>query len=227
MIGCIMTELLIKRKSLAEELAEKLQELISEGFYAINQKLPIESELMKSFGVGRSTVREAIKILVNSGYLRVRQGLGTFVEDHSGINEPLTRRLKRATSEDMDEVRELLEMKIAEKAALKRTQEDIEKISSFLEKRVKAAQYNLLEECVEADIQFHISIAEASKNDILADLYKTLCIRLKNIFLTQFSNTEVFIKTESLHRDLLNSIIDQDAKSAWQTVAKITGHLSQ
>lgn len=65
---------IIQRKSLAEDVASKLPERILEGNYKINQKLPVESELMKNFGVGRSTVREAVKILVNSGFLRVKQG---------------------------------------------------------------------------------------------------------------------------------------------------------
>ena len=67
---------IIQKKSLADEVAAKLQEQISLGHYKANDKLPIEPELMKNFGVGRSTIREAIKILANSGLLRVQQGVG-------------------------------------------------------------------------------------------------------------------------------------------------------
>src|ERR1700744_4790390 len=101
-----MNQNLIPRKSLADEVAAKLQEQILKGGYKVNQKLPVEAELMKSFGVGRSTIREAVKILVNSGFLRVQQGIGTFIEDSSGINEPLSQRLKRADRKDIYEVRE-------------------------------------------------------------------------------------------------------------------------
>ncbi|MEN7550618.1 FadR/GntR family transcriptional regulator [Rapidithrix thailandica] len=217
----------IKRKSLAEEVASNLQKQISLGRYTANQKLPIEPELMKYFGVGRSTVREAIRILVNSGFLRVQQGVGTFVEDCKGIKEPLPQRLKRANLEEIDEVRQLLEMKIAEKAALNRSEEDIEKMKSFLAKRIKAAHANLLEECVEADIQFHIAIAEASKNAVLADLYKSFAIQIQSSFLDIFPDTEAFKEAQDLHEKLLKSIIDQDTKMAWNWVAKITGHISQ
>ena len=108
-----MDPIAINRKSLAEEVASKLQEQILKGAYKVNQKLPIEAELMKSFNVGRSTIREAVKILVNSGFLRVQQGLGTFVDDVTGINEPFFQKLKRSGSNNIDEVRQLLEMKIA------------------------------------------------------------------------------------------------------------------
>src|ERR1700731_787562 len=142
-----MDKNLINRKSLAEIVALKLQDQIIQGNYTVNQKLPVEAELMLSFGVGRSTIREAAKILVNSGFLRVQQGVGTFVDDNTGINEPLFQKLKRSETRNIDEVREILEMKIAERAAANRTGNDISKLEYFLDKRTKAANENLLPEC--------------------------------------------------------------------------------
>ena len=85
----------IRRKSLAEEVAELIKKQISEGKLAKGDKLPAEPELMRLFGVGRSTVREAIKMLVNMGYLSVQQGRGTFVENVTETNELFHQRLKR------------------------------------------------------------------------------------------------------------------------------------
>lgn len=217
----------IIRKSLADEVAAKIQQQISLGQYQVHEKLPTEPELMKSFGVGRSTIREAIRILANSELLRVQQGVGTFVKDASDIKEPLSQRLKRANAQDVDEVRKLLEMKIAEKAAHHRKEEDITKMQHFLELRTQAAQTGKLYECVEADIQFHIAIAEASQNDILADLYKSFAKELKNLFLQTYSDTKPFITTSTLHHQLLKSIISQDAEQAWRWAAKIIGHITQ
>src|SRR5689334_9688225 len=101
---------LIPRRSLADEVAAQLQQQITQGKYKTGEQLPIEPELMKSFGVGRSTIREAIKVLVNSGLLRVQQGLGTFIEGTEGIKEPLSQRLKRADINDLEEVRQILEI---------------------------------------------------------------------------------------------------------------------
>lgn len=218
---------LIKKKSLADEVASRLQEQISLGKYRINEKLPIEPELMKSFGVGRSTIREAIKILANSGLLRVQQGIGTFVELSTGGKEPMEQRLKRANVQDLDEVRQLLEMKIAEKAALNRTDADIIVIREHLASRKKAAIAGLLEECVEADVRFHVAIAEASKNEILADLYKSASVHLKKWFLQMYPDTRAFEETYNIHEQLLKSIVAGDAKKAWTIAAKIIGHVSQ
>lgn len=218
---------LISRKSLADEVAEKLQQQIAFGTYKVDEKLPIEPELMLSFGVGRSTIREAIKILVNCGLLRVQQGIGTFVENSTGIKEPLSQRLKRADFEDLNEVRHLLEMKVAEKAALNRTKADLVKIYDWLKKRDKAAKNDLLEECIDADIQFHISIAEASGNEILIDLYKSVAIHMKNWFLEVYKDTKAFKDTSHQHKQLVKSIEAGDAKKAWNNSAKIIGHISQ
>jgi DNA-binding FadR family transcriptional regulator len=212
----------INRKTLAEEVAAKLQEQISLGHYKVNEKLPIEPELMKTFGVGRSSIREAIKLLTNAGLLRVQQGVGTFVEQ-TGSREPMDLRLKRANVEDLDEVRQLLEIKIAEKAALNRTDKDIEAIKKHLNNRRIAADNNLIEECIEADIQFHIAIAEASKNEILADLYKGASVHLKQWFINIYPDTAVFIETYDLHEQLLKNIAAGNAKMAWATAAKIIG----
>jgi DNA-binding FadR family transcriptional regulator len=217
---------LINKRSLAEEVASKLQEQISLGHYKLNEKLPIEAELMKSFGVGRSSIREAMKLLANSGLLRIQQGVGTFVQEVRTTREPMDQRLMRANVQDLDEVRQLLELKIAEKAAINRSNEDIIAMKKHLANRMIAAEKGLLEECIEADVQFHIAIAEASKNEILADLYKSASIHLKKGFLQLYPDTKIFQETYHIHEQLLNSIIAQDPKKAWNTVAKIIGQIN-
>jgi DNA-binding FadR family transcriptional regulator len=222
-----MNENIIPRKSLADEVASKLQEKILKGGYKVNQKLPVEAELMKSYGVGRSTVREAVKILVNSGFLKVQQGIGTFIKETSGINEPLSQRLKRADPKNIDEVREILELNIAEKAALNRTGNDISKLEYFLDKRTKAANENLLTECIDAHISFYIALAGASKNDILADLYKLFAMHLKNELLNNHGDTAFFKEAPDEYRNLLDGILRQDPRKAGYWSAKITSQIIQ
>ncbi len=214
-------EAFINKLSLAEQVAGKLQEQISLGRYKVNDKMPIEPELMKMFGVGRSTIREAIKVLANSGLLRVQQGAGTFVNNVSAVKEPFEQRLKRANNTDLNEVRELLEVKIAEKAALNRTDNDIVQMTTHLRNRKEAAENGLMKECIEADINFHITIAQASKNEMLADLYRSVANHLKNWFLDFYADTSAFKRTYSLHEELLNYIIKKDATKAWETAAQI------
>jgi len=222
-----MNPTLITRKSLADEVAATLQEQILKGQYKTNQKLPVEAELMKSFGVGRSTIREAVKILVNSGFLRVQQGIGTFVEDSSGINEPLGQRLKRASAKNITEVREILEMKIAEKAAMNRTGNDISKLEHALKKRTKAANENQVEDCIDAHVNFCILMAEASKNDMLADLYKLFSVPLKNDLLNAHQDTSFFKNTSENYHKLFDTVLREDPKMAWHWSGKITGQITR
>jgi DNA-binding FadR family transcriptional regulator len=216
------TTLLLQRHNLADAVVNKLQQQLSRGEYQPGQKLPSEPELMEQFGVGRSTIREAIRILANTGLLKVRQGSGTYVELQSGIAEPLPQRLRRADARDLDEVRQLLEMKIAEKAALNRSKKDIEKMKALLRQRAMAAREGDTVESIRADIQFHVAIAAASRNDILADLYRTFADHMARYFREVHPTTRAFIQTQQLHESLLKSIIDQDPKKAWQFAAKIT-----
>src|SRR5260221_8638072 len=97
----------LQRHNLADAVVSKLQQQLSLGEYQPGQKLPSEPELMRQFGVGRSTIREAIRILANTGLVSVQQGSGTFVESQSGIAEPLSQRLRRTNARDLDEVRQL------------------------------------------------------------------------------------------------------------------------
>ncbi|CAL1520714.1 FadR/GntR family transcriptional regulator [Chitinophaga sp. MM2321] len=214
----------LQRRSLAEEVAGRLQEQITSGKYAVGEKLPTEPELMVQFGVGRSSIREAVKTLANQGLVRVQQGLGTFVASQTVTGELLSQRLQRADFEDLNEVRFLLEVKIAEKAALHRSNKDIEKMKGFLKKRYEYAAANQLEACIQADINFHTTIAEASKNEIMLDLYKTVADHLKKSFLLRYGNTESFTESQYLHDALLQSIIDKDARKALHWATKISSH---
>jgi DNA-binding FadR family transcriptional regulator len=213
---------IVKRSGVCDEVVSKLQQQIASGKLKKGDRLPSEPELMLQFGVGRSSIREAIRILANTGLVRVQQGLGTFVEMQNGTPMPWYKRLQNSNSKDLNEVRQLLELKIAEKAAVNRTQKDITILKKLLKKRFDAAQKNLADECIDADIQFHIAIADAAKNEILADLYKNIAAQIKKSFRQAYTNTEMFVIKHSIHEDLLQSIIDKDPKKALQCVVGIT-----
>lgn len=212
----------IKRNGVCDEVVAKLQQQIGSGLLKEGDKLPSEPALMIQFGVGRSSIREAVRILTNTGLVRVKQGSGTFVEMQNGTPMPWYQRLQNANSKDLNEVRQLLELKIAEKAALNRTDNDILILTEFLRKRLEAARKNLSEECIEADILFHLAIADACKNEILADLYKNIAAQIKKSFRQAYTNTEIFILKHSLHEELLQSIIDKNPGRALKCVEEIT-----
>ena len=205
----------IIRNSLSEEVARRLQAQIGEAKYAIGEKLPSEPALMQEFGVGRSSIREAVRLLVNSGLVRVQQGVGTFVLAQQPPAEPLAKRLLRESAQDLKEVRQLLETKIVAKAAQQRTEQDLTTMRRLLDERNAAVRSHLPQAAIEADIRFHGSIAEAGKNPILTELYKTFIEhQLKQAFTQAFLDTSSLERTIALHEALLASIVAQDAAQA-------------
>lgn len=214
---------IVARRSLADVIAEKLRERITSGAMKPGDKIPVEPDLMKMFGVGRSSVREAVKLLVTAGLLRVQQGSGTYVQELTAIQEPFAQRLKRSAYADLDEVRSLLEIKIAEKAALNRTAADIARMRKALKQRNNAAIAGDLHASVEADVAFHTAVADACGNEILADLYRSLAVQLKSWFLKVFTDTNEFCKTAPLHNAILDSIVAGDAKTAWNNAQALHG----
>ena len=211
----------IRKRSLAEELAERLRQRITDEQFEVGEKLPAEPELMRIFGVGRSTVREAVKILVNMGFLKVQQGAGTFVESRAAADDPMAQRLRRADIRDLDEVRRILEVAIVERAAGRRTEQDIEKIERFLAERGATAAAGRLEACIEADIRFHVALAEATHNEILYELYRSATIHLQQGFEHIYVDTGYFLASQPTHERLVRDIIARDARKALHTIGII------
>ena len=210
----------IHKKSLADMIAETLKQQITEGTYRAGDKLPTEPELMKTFGVGRSSVREAVKLLVNMGVVRVQQGSGTFVAVPSN-NDDVNIKMSTADRTELDEVRKILDIAIVEKAVARRTEKDIERMRASLEKRKVNAEKGLLEECIEADLNFHIAIADAAHNRILADIYRSAATHLLSEFNRIYDGTDCFINSQTSHEKLLKHIIAGDLKNARKTATII------
>lgn len=206
---------------LADKVIYQLQQDISLGKYKPGELIPPEPVLMELFQVGRSTIREAIKTLSNAGILRVQQGAGTFVCNIEN-NEPLDQRLRRAARLEVNQVRSLLEIEIAKLAAQFRDEQDLDHISAALADRSLAIQSAHYEAAADADIRFHKSIALASHNSVLADLYQTFTTVIRESFSQREKpHVQQFQQTHQLHADLLTAIKNQDAAAATKVVTQI------
>ncbi|GAA4157286.1 hypothetical protein GCM10022217_17010 [Chryseobacterium ginsenosidimutans] len=203
----------IQRKTLAQEVADRLIEGIINNDYPVGEKLPTEPELMKIYGVGRSSIREAIKILSIKGVLNVHQGLGTFVVSKN-MQESLESQMDKAQIEDVQEVRSLLDSKIAAKAATNRSEDQLKNIKNYLDLRNTFAEENKILECYQADINFHIAIAEACGNILLKEIYKVASSHILRSFESRHNDTESFKISQAIHNSLYLAIQNRDAKNA-------------
>lgn len=204
----------LKSKLLAEQIQEQIYQYILGTPLEIGTKLPNEFELGEKFGVGRSTIREAVKILVSRGILAVKQGSGTYVVSTTPIDlDPLGLRAiedKMALALDLANFRMLLEPGIAEMAALNATKADVEKLSYLcdeVEKKIWEGNSYIQE-----DIAFHTCIAECSGNKVVEQLIPiidTAVLMFVNV--TYKALTEETIMT---HRDITEAIAERDAIGA-------------
>lgn len=203
----------VQQKKLVDQVIQQLQEKISLGAFQPGDKIPTEPELMSSFSVGRSTIREAIKVLVQAGLLEVRQGAGTFVLK-SLTKEPFDQRLRRASILEVYEVRKILELEIAKLAAERRSVENIEYMTECLNKRRKARLHNDLKAYVGSDLDFHLTLAVASQNSVLVDTYRSFSSALRDALEQFAADAELYQNQIEIHEKLLEAIKRQDVKDA-------------
>ncbi|WP_435173796.1 FadR/GntR family transcriptional regulator [Actinacidiphila sp. bgisy145] len=128
----------LRPSPLVEQAAERLREQITGGQWPVGTKLPGETTLAALLGVGRSTVREALRALAGAGMVRTRQGAGVFVIADRPVQD-WPARLRRAALSDVYEVRVLLEVQAARIAAARRTPEDVAALRAALAARTVAA----------------------------------------------------------------------------------------
>ncbi|MFJ2544566.1 FadR/GntR family transcriptional regulator [Microbacterium sp. NPDC087589] len=166
----------IHRTPLADQAADILRARIGAGEWQLGQKLPGETTLAAQLGVGRSTVREAIRQLAGRGMLATRQGSGVFVTALE-VPEDWDAVLRRADIIAVIEARTAIETEAAALAATRRTASDLRLIRGALEGRRGHAPG--VEAHVDADTAFHRSIIAAAHNPILLELFDGFTPRLR------------------------------------------------
>jgi DNA-binding FadR family transcriptional regulator len=172
------------RSSLVDRVIEQFGALIESGEWPIGSKIPAESVLVQNLGVGRNTVREAVRALVHTGMLETLPGDGTYVRADDELGAAVRRRLRRAGHLEALEVRASLERDAARLAAARRTPDDIAALRAALARRDLAWSAGDDVELVAADLAFHRLAVGAAHNGMLADLYTHLTDGLRAILQT-------------------------------------------
>ena len=152
---------------LHEAIVVRLRDLIRQGELRHGSRLPPERSLAEQFGVGRSSVREAIRSLELQGLVVTRHGSGSFVDTQSldAVATLMAPNNGSGGLEDIFEMRHLLEPQIAALAARRATPDDIERLATILEEQ----QRQILEgeTGVDADTEFHFTLATVTHNPSL------------------------------------------------------------
>lgn len=168
----------VPRHKLAETVAGQLVDQIREQHLAPGTKLPSERELQVALGVGRSTVREALKGLSLMGVLEIRHGSGVFVAEPASRPGPeqLAVALAKGVTEELFEARRIVEPQAARLAAERRTPAEVAELEQIIEEhRALVAAGEL---AVGPSVRFHLKVAEAAHNDVLESFVASFCDQL-------------------------------------------------
>jgi GntR family transcriptional regulator, transcriptional repressor for pyruvate dehydrogenase complex len=164
----------IQRSSTTEIIIAEILAKVKSGELRPGDKLPPEREMVRMFGVGRSSIREAVKGLVLLGYLDVIQGKGTFLKQDPAFGDLASAQLRHLlTAEnifDLMEVRQILECNAVRLATRRAAPEDLERIRKALD-RMRACE-NDADGFYDPDFDFHMAIAEASGNSMILEMMR-------------------------------------------------------
>jgi DNA-binding FadR family transcriptional regulator len=207
---------LVTKRGAAAEVLTKLQAAITIGEYKLDERLPSESELCKTFGVSRTVVREALMSLQALGLTASQAGIGTFVVSDR-VRAPLL--LGRYSPANVREVRRCIEIPAIRLAAERRTDRDIGELAGILARMEDAddpARRNQL------DANFHIAIARSSGNPLIVKIVEELRSVLEEHSLAAARAPYRRRAAAEEHRAIYDAIVDRDPDAA---AAAVEAHL--
>lgn len=204
----------LEDKPLSSKLSEELLNYIRSENLKPGDRLPNESILAKKMGVGRSSIREAMKLLASRNIVTIRQGSGTYISQTPGmVDDPLGFSFiadKQKLAQDSLEVRFLLEPAIASLAAQNASEEDIallRRLCQEVEDLVRLGQDH-----TQKDIEFHTAIALSSKNVVVPRLIPVINSAIP--LLIELTGNTLKQETIDTHRALTDAIAAHNAAAA-------------
>lgn len=207
------------KKSRHAQIVQELGIKILSGEFTENEKLPNEAEICEKFNISRPVFREAIRVLNSKGLTYSRPKVGTVVrpkEDWHLLDADVLQWMVQSMPENqlfktLSTVRRVLEPELAFIAATSATQEDIDRIERAYD---GMSQATTVEDFITPDIQFHLAVAKATHNDLLAYMSRMLVLPLKQSL--QITSLRPNLQRHSLprHEAILNAIKNKDPLSA-------------
>ena len=213
-------------ETLSQKTAQRLKEIITQGHkYKVGDKLPNENELAAQMDVSRSTIREAIRLLVFEGYLEVQRGNGTFVASQLDT-QVKTHDLDqdKVTLRDLYETRLIFEPEAAALACQRASDEEIQHILK-LGKRVQ----ELIEkepggkERIASEAAFHGAIVKASHNEFLSQFLPIITETIEKTFSLRI-NLDIIAEDAYKDHILIMNFLEKRDADALRSAVKIHLH---
>src|ERR1700736_3428036 len=207
----------VQSSRLYEQIVKQIEESIEKGALKAGDQLPAERELALQFGVSRTAVREAVKALHEKGLVEAYPGRGTFITSETSNSIRLTfDRLVKADQRDgtlhLVEVREILEPEIAAMAAKRADKEGLEQLREAVQ-IMENAKHDP-EQFIEADLDFHLALAEAAANPLILSLIDSIVGLLREQRLSIFNVEGGSERGQYHHKRILEAIENRDSAGA-------------
>ncbi len=207
-----------QRNTLVADVAHELRQMILTGKIQPGEFLPSRKDLAVQFGVGLSTVQEAIQALTALGLLESRPGKGTWVREDAldALIHPamVKARLGELNAQQVYEARSVIEVALTEFAAQRATPEDIQRIWDAL--RAMEATVDNDGAFVEADLEFHLAVAKAGHNELLEQFYHLARKLLSEVITEMVKLPKVKDKSILFQKAIAEAIEQRDVRKARQ-----------
>jgi len=207
----------VQTSRLYEQIVVQIEESITKGVLKEGDQLPAERELALQFGVSRTAVREAVKALREKGLVEAYPGKGTFITNGTGnsIRQTLDRMIRVGQPEgtaNLVEVREILEPDIAALAATRADEENIAAMREAIAVMDSARQD--ADAFIEADLDFHLALAEAASNPLILSLIDSIVGLLREQRLRTFYVDGGPERGQYHHKRILEAVEHRDSQGA-------------
>ena len=226
----------IQQKTVVAQVMEKIRQLIANGQYRVHDKIPTEAELSQMFGVGRSSIREAIKIFNYLGILESQAAKGTFVSDRTSISsEALTWSILLGQDDlfELLEVRgslelwSILNLQARFKADPESVRPNMEKIEAYARIMEEAVHESMGDKFVKADFNFHCTLIEAGGNSLFASIYRTLSAFVQDAMAKTRKYGRKLEDTYNEHMEILKVIKSGERTRAIELVQSHFSHVKK
>jgi GntR family transcriptional repressor for pyruvate dehydrogenase complex len=211
-------ETLAREPSLSQRVSEELERWIVENGREEGARLPSERDLASRFGVSRTVIREAVRVLTAKGLLKVQAGSGTLITRPSSQSVSQTLALYLRTRDvaldyaQVHEARRLLEVEIAGRAAERRTAEDLSGMEAIL--RETAGEIRDAGHFARLDVAFHNALADAARNPLFRILLDSLGDVLYQVRYTAFELPGTVGRALACHRAVFEAVSKADPDAA-------------
>lgn len=213
-----VAEITRRRGASSGVIARELRQAIADGHFRAGERLPTEREMAEHYGTSRASVRTALREIEAAGLISRRVGAGTFVKDQASDDKDIA----DVTSPlELLEVRLVVEPNITRLAAQNASARDVERLREALE-HVEACGDDI-EHFTHWDQQFHLLLAECTRNPLMVWLYKHLnevreraqWEEAKTRVLTRARMEEYNVQ----HRAVFEAVVGRDAEHAGSLMA--------